>query len=199
MVLELRNPRISTEEILEAIMNKLKWICSTGGPLAIMGKEESEQWGGESFLEDRIHEPSFPITKDNHYKKACNVKGPWGIIELENHVAIIVSDEPVQTTWIPFDNELGGTIVRWIYAENSGEIEKHLKRMPVLNWNNDGIVKITSEFMYMFDSVGTIKETTEENRIMISLKIGTYEMHSQEYKPDENTHLRLQQFRRINQ
>ncbi|MEP5340726.1 MAG: hypothetical protein ABJL44_13360 [Algibacter sp.] len=45
----------------------------------------------------------------------------------------------------------------------------------------------------MFDSVAPGGEVTDENQIAISLEIGTYEMRTQEFKPDKNTHLRLQQ------
>ena len=160
----------------------------------IMGKEKSKQWKGDSPSEDSMLKSSSPVTADTHYKQACNVKGLWGILEFENYSAMFIGDEPALTAWIPFDNGLGGTIVRWIYAENNEEVERYLEKIPESNWTVDGIVQITSEVMYMFDSVEAVDETSED-LIIISLKTGSYEILTQEYKPDENTHLRLHRFR----
>jgi hypothetical protein len=168
-------------------MEKLKWINSKGGPFVMMGKEESQVWKGAA-----------PSGASSHYDQACNVKGLWGIIQVENVVAIILSDEPVATTWIPFDDGPGGTIVRWIYAENEAEVAKHLESLPQSNWTTDGTINITTELMYVFDSVETVKEAMEaKNLLVIPFKIGKYEMRTQEYKPDEKTYLRLQQFRMV--
>lgn len=170
-------------------MKKLKWISSLGGPFVMMGKEDSQVWKGAS-----------PAGADSHYQQACDVKGLWGIIQVENHAAIILGDEPAQTTWIPLGHDLGGTIVRWIYAENEEQVAKHLERMPESNWITDGTINITTGSMYVFDSAETVKEAIEaENLLTISLKVGAYEMRMQEYKPDAKTHLRLQQFRAIDQ
>ncbi len=170
-------------------MKKLKWISSMGGPLVMMGKEDSQVWKGAA-----------PSGMDSHYQQACNVNGLWGVIQVEDHTAIILGDEPAQTTWIPFDNKSGGTLVRWIYAENEAEAAKHLEKMPESNWVTDGTINITAELMYVFDSVETVKEALQtENLLTVSLKIGAYEMLTQEYKPDEKTHLRLHQFRAVDQ
>lgn len=169
-------------------MKPLKWISSTGGPLIIMGKESSTVWLGDAI-------GSQEETK-THYQLACDIEGLWGLLKVEGNTAIVLADEPSLTTWIPDKDNLGGIIVRWIYADSEEEVLKHLTSIPKSAWNNEGEINIDSEELYVFDSVEPLQEAMEENVLSVSLKKGIYELFTQEFKPDENTHLRLLQFKR---
>jgi len=83
----------------------MKWINSTGGPLILLPKKLIKLWNGTY----------------GDYDRAYEVEEMIDLIEVGTGKAVILNDEPMQTSQLKFDNN-SCLLIRWIYAASEEDI-----------------------------------------------------------------------------
>lgn len=94
----------------------MRWIESGGGPLIIVPEVALSNWEGVART---------TIGSRTDYDRACAVDDNVGTIAIGDFEALVLGDEPLRTTWLPDD--IGGWIVRWVYAESEDEISSFVR------------------------------------------------------------------------
>ncbi len=97
----------------------MTWLDSTGGPLIVLSEEMLNKWAG----------CDGPGKASTDYDRACSVQNLSGKIKVGSRSALVLSDEPLSTTWLPSNGSRQGTIVRWVYGPSKEEVEELLFKL----------------------------------------------------------------------
>lgn len=120
------------------------WIETEGSPFIIVEQQYAHQWNGQ---------------KD--YNAICSVTDYLGKIYKNNHVLLVMGDEPMATRIVNKDGEI--LIIRWMYAPDYLTVEKLLENEIVaelepieeieVKWDSTELVLFDSLFRYCEASV----------------------------------------------
>lgn len=84
------------------------WIETEGGPFIIVEQKYADEWNGQ---ED--------------YNAICSVTDYLGKIHKDNHVVLVMGDEPMAVRIV--QQEGGILIIRWMYAPNQNAVDRLLE------------------------------------------------------------------------
>lgn len=158
---------------------------SNGGPLLLLPVAQRRMWHGTDVAQgvDDAARPS------SDYDRACAVADYTGVIQVGNAEALVLGDEPNDTTWIPL--RLGGILVRWVYAEGDDQANAALASIPPdIDWEVAGTFTVAASPLELFDSAESGAEPLGE-RLQIDLAPGDYKIARANYRPDAETWLQL--------
>ena len=84
------------------------WIETSGSPFVIVEEQYAHQWKGQE-----------------NYNAICSVTDYLGKIYIDNHVLLVMGDEPMATRIVNKDGAI--LIIRWKYAPDYLTVEKLLE------------------------------------------------------------------------
>ena len=84
------------------------WIETSGSPFVIVEQQYAHQWKGQE-----------------NYNAICSVTDYLGKIYIDNHVLLVMGDEPMATRIVNKDGAI--LIIRWKYAPDYLTVEKLLE------------------------------------------------------------------------
>lgn len=157
---------------------KLNWVNSTGGPLAFMDLEWASKWKGVSGL-------SFGSNYLSDYERACNVSGYTSILSVDDGDALILGDEPAQTTAQVIDQKTI-LLVRWLWADREQSILEVLSSSDLAvnpRWKSTGsAIGLPSGRGVLFDSSATGRDCREG--VCVEVTPGRFTVSSLEWRKD---------------
>jgi len=166
--------------------DSIAWIKSDGGPLLLLAEPLLPSWSGSDL-------PSGGTDADTtDYDRACDLASdyvsPIGIAEGRG---LVLGQEPLQTAWIPFEGNRGGTLVRWVYARNDQNAVQLLSALgPGLDWQPDLTLTVMPGQHVLFDSAYPGVELPA-HVIRLELPHCSYHVATAWFKPDEHTEMLL--------
>ena len=86
------------------------WIETSGSPFVIVEQQYAHQWKGQE-----------------NYNAICSVTDNLGKIYIDNHVLLVMGDEPMATRIVNKDGAI--LIIRWKYAPDYLTVEKLLENL----------------------------------------------------------------------
>lgn len=119
------------------------WIETEGSPFVIVEQQYAQQWDGQ---ED--------------YNAVCSVTDYLGKIYKDNHVLLVMGDEPMATRIVNKDGAI--LIIRWKYAPDYLTVEKLLENDIVAGAEpiEEVEVKWDSTELVLFDSLSRYCEAS---------------------------------------
>ena len=118
----------------------MEWINSEGGPLIIIGAKRVKNWSG---------------IQNDDYDRACAVDDYLGVIDVSNSQAIVLGDEPCQTS-VYHSQRLGMLIVRWLWADSEMEVKKSLELLTIEDFDTpeeEAFFEASDCHLILFDAV----------------------------------------------
>jgi hypothetical protein len=163
------------------------WVRSNGGPLLLLPIAQRPMWHGtDAGVAQSLGDADRPLSD---YDRACAVADYTGVIRVGGAEALVLGDEPNDTTWIPLGR--GGILVRWVYAEGDEQAAAALASIPPdIDWEPAGTFAVAASPLELFDSAESGAEPLGE-RLHIALAPGDYKIARANYRPDAETWLQL--------
>jgi hypothetical protein len=171
----------------------LEWVMSGGGPLIVLPAELLRYWGG-------IDPKADDSTSD--YDRACGVGGYLGVLNVGTGSGLVLGDEPMQTAFLPSAD--GGTLIRWVYAENGKKVREAVCFAPVSIWSTTqhrftvrGARMLVFDAAYPGDDHPRFQGQDVSPLLDLPIDSGEYRIETADYRPDEGTWLILHRLSRI--
>jgi hypothetical protein len=159
----------------------LRWINSGGGPLLLLEKSLLPYWGG-----------AYTSNGDTDYDRACAIEGYIGLIEVGDGNAIVLGDEPLQTSLLRLPNEEGLMVIRWEFAPDEFAVLNALGHEGVRQ-QADISVSFKGGPLVLFDSAYSGLEI--EDSLETTLRPGSYQLDTMRLQPNKQTSLILHRIR----
>ena len=155
---------VSTMLIAEKNMNN--WIETSGSPFVIVEQQYAHQWKGQE-----------------NYNAICSVTDYLGKIYIDNHVLLVMGDEPMATRIVNKDGAI--LIIRWKYAPDYLTVEKLLENDIVTGAEpiEEVEVKWDSTELVLFDSLSPYCEASV--KVFLSLQKTSCIIKTYLYQKDE--------------
>lgn len=185
--------------------HEMTWVGTGGGPLIVVPAELASHWRGGDGVGvspgdlDRWWEN--PDLTGSDYGRACGIKDYLGSLDVGPGRALILNDEPMPTAFLRKPG--GGILVRWMYAEDEGEVRRAIRSIPESIWEaTHHSIVVAREGVLVFDSaypgddlpVSSGEEATVP-WLRLGLPPGTYHVDTADHSPDESTRLILHRLR----
>ena len=157
-------------QTLIAEKNMNNWIETSGSPFVIVEQQYAHQWKGQE-----------------NYNAICSVTDYLGKIYIDNHVLLVMGDEPMATRIVNKDGAI--LIIRWKYAPDYLTVEKLLENDIVngIEPIEEVEVKWDSTELVLFDSLSPYCEASV--KVFLSLQKTSCIIHSLPDLPQENSGL----------
>ena len=187
----------------------LTWVVSYGGPLLLVPGEHLPSWGGvEPPADGRRIEAQFRFSGQDDpatdYDRACDVTGWLGLLDIGAGHGIVLGGEPLDTAWQASaaagerDDDTGGLLIRWVYANNEADVIEALNHVPKTVWRDEGLVlSVGREPLYLLDAACPGSELEGDDHLKIHLTPGRYSIATAEYEPENHTSLLLHRLARM--
>ena len=129
------------------------WIETSGSPFVIVEQQYAHQWKGQE-----------------NYNAICSVTDYLGKIYIDNHVLLVMGDEPMATRIVNKDGAI--LIIRWKYAPDYLTVEKLLENDIVTGAEpiEEVEVKWDSTELVLFDSLSPYCEAS----VKVFLSLGEF-------------------------
>jgi hypothetical protein len=171
--------------MLRAMRLQLKWVNSAGGPLLLLEEQLLPDWKGDGGA-------SGGRGGRTDYERACDVDDYLGLVEVGPGRALVLGDEPMQTTWWPSPGA-GGMLIRWQWADGEASVVNSVGGVPEESWEPTGLTfRVSGRDLLLFDSARPGDEPGEG--LSIQLAGGQYEIVTALHRPDASTSLVLHRF-----
>jgi Immunity protein 21 len=185
-------------------MHELQWVQSGGGPLIVIPVEIAHHWRGDGGLGLPNGDLSMvwdKVRDHTDYGRACGVEDYLGMLEVGPGVCLVLGDEPMDTAFLPTED--GGIFVRWLHAENEGEVAQALQVVPEDAWEPSlHRFHVGSGGLLLFDSACPGDDLPSPriegivSWIRSPIPRGTYQVDTADYQPDDHTRLILHRLQR---
>lgn len=151
---------------LIAEKNMNNWIETSGSPFVIVEQQYAHQWKGQE-----------------NYNAICSVTDYLGKIYIDNHVLLVMGDEPMATRIVNKDGAI--LIIRWKYAPDYLTVEKLLENDIVngIEPIEEVEVKWDSTELVLFDSLSPYCEASV--KVFLSLQKTSCIIKTYLYQKDE--------------
>lgn len=161
----------------------MKWIISAGGPLIFMERVFLSKWKGVFGVQKEM------LTSSD-YERACEVDDYIGVIPIDSGKAVVLGQEPMDTSWLPLSHTQG-IIVRWVWANSEIEVDEVLTNFSLdQEWQETAVtVEFKTENMIIFDSAERGSDLSDY--LNLSLAPGNYSISTLFYEPSKETKLLL--------
>lgn len=142
------------------------WIETEGSPFVIVEQQYAHQWNDQ---ED--------------YNAICSVTDYLSKIHKDNHVLLVMGDEPMATRIVNKDGAI--LIIRWKYAPDYLTVEKLLENdiIAELEPIEEVEVKWDSTELVLFDSLSTYCEASD--KVLLSIQKTSCIIKTYNYQKDE--------------
>lgn len=167
----------------------MDWIYSSGGPLILMDKNSLHDWGGCLKLGGSTADKEYKTD----YERACAIDDYLGVISVNGSDALVVNDEPLQTT-IWHQDEIA-FLVRWEWAADEGDVEHLLKELgnaSLISLSSPKIFRANSSDFILFDSACLGEDSVE--KLDLKLTKSLYEVTTMRYQHGTKISLILHKF-----
>ena len=186
--------------MIQQKVSPMKWITSEGGPLLLLDERELGNWGGaiDPIDESPPGESFSPGGFPTDYDRAGRVDGYLGRIPVRMTEALVFSDEPMPTTWVPA--EFGGTIVRsWWFASSDQQLMEWLNEIPAMTFHEEGTFLVEGQRLLLFDSALPGRDVTVEpsQYLVLEMTMGFHNVKTAIYEPNAETSMVVHRFERI--
>lgn len=142
------------------------WIETEGSPFIIVEEKYANEWNGQ---ED--------------YDSVCSVTDYLGKIYKDNHVVLVMGDEPMAARIVKKDRTI--LIIRWMYAPNYSTVDKLLESDIIAGLEPIEEIEIEwdSTELVLFDSLYRFCEASV--KMFLSLQATSCRIRTYRYKKDE--------------
>ena len=142
------------------------WIETSGSPFVIVEQQYAHQWKGQE-----------------NFNAICSVTDYLGKIYIDNHVLLVMGDEPMATRIVNKDGAI--LIIRWKYAPDYLTVEKLLENDIVngIEPIEEVEVKWDSTELVLFDSLSPYCEASV--KVFLSLQKSSCIIKTYLYQKDE--------------
>jgi len=156
----------------------MRWIGTEGGPLILIAEAALAAWRGSVSANGR-----------SDYDRACEVDDYVGVIATGTGDALVLGDEPLDTSWIT-DERGGGQLVRWVYADCKDAVRRHVKDLEDELFTSSGIRFLAQQpTHYLLDAAVEGSGIAAADHLTIDLVCGEYLVETCKYQPDSRTSL----------
>lgn len=149
-----------------------QWIGKQGnGPLIVIPESKLESWTGR---------------EGDDLERARSSDDYLSFVEVAGGDALVLGDEPFETTWLPTPSSGGGMLVRRLWSKSASDALDAARTIDADMWSfEDGVLEIPSGRLVLFDAArpGHSPRTS----IMIELEPGRYAIATGDAEPDEET------------
>jgi len=145
------------------------------------------EWYGDEVKSNSMH---------SDYERACAVKDFTGLIEVGDGLAIVLGDEPLQTTVYMINGS--PVIIRWIWAEDDTTVENYVANLAIDQLSIETVILNFRNFesnLILFDSC--IPGNEAADILDFSLQPGEYSISTAFYEPDNETRCLVHFFRQM--
>jgi hypothetical protein len=167
-----------------------EWI-SCNSPLLLVAKDHLGAWEGAAVpaagrsVEARFRwNPDGPATD---YDRACDVDDYVGLIDVGSGKALVLGDEQLMTTWLPFKD--GGLLVRWVCADDEGTLLAAAHRIPNDAYQDSGLSFTVGASPLVLLAACESSEDKIYPRIEFEILSGRYRILTSQYEADASTSL----------
>ncbi|HEY5838764.1 MAG TPA: Imm21 family immunity protein [Pyrinomonadaceae bacterium] len=168
----------------------LTWISSDGGPLLLVEKSLVSDWQGVSTLQTNGAEDGPPAD----YDRACSIEDYVGLIAVGTGEALVLGDEPMQTSWLAVSDR-EGILIRWQWAADEESVRNTLHEIIEAAWESTDVrFEIKTGELLLFDAAYPGDEI--ESSLVINLSAGEYSVNTAFWRPEDETSLILHRLRR---
>jgi hypothetical protein len=152
--------------------NELKWVGGkSAGPLIVVGEHVADTWTGE-FGDD--HDRARAV---DHY---------LGLLLVNDSDALVLGDDPFETTWVPLPSSGGGMFVRRLWSDTHQTALRAAHAIPPEAWSfEERPIEVDSGPLLLFDSARP--GHAPRSVIRIQLPAGKYAIATADAEPDEST------------
>lgn len=176
--------RINSATTTQGRTATMNWVVSGGGPLLLMEESRLTEWRGADA----------PFGHSD-YERACAVK-ELGTVKVGNGQALVVSGEPLETSWWPIPSTPDALIVQWVFADSDAAVAVGLTGAAAALLKPIGVtVRFDSPNLRLFDSAMPGDEIPTPS-LSVKLHPGTYAVGSGTIAPNERTQLRVHRLSR---
>lgn len=164
--------------------NSFVWLESTGGPLILLEDDLVGHWRGYLTRSD---------SGVTDYERACQISDYLGTVGVASRSGVVLGEEPYSTTWWQSRESDRGLLVRWVCAEDEGQVIDALTALSNGDWERTGVeLKNASGRLLLFDSASPGFDI--DTFLLIELPKGSYQVETLHYNPDLQTSLILHRF-----
>jgi hypothetical protein len=159
-----------TRSTLEVESLQHTWVSSAGGPLLVAPQSALSLWTGASSTDG-------PVESWGDYGRACAVDGYIGMVAIGQRQALVLGDEPAQSTYLPSDR----LFLRWAAAYEEDELLSAARRAirDGVAWDADeDVLWVVDGPVVMFDSALPGTELEPNNHLVVDLHPGTYRVRA---------------------
>jgi hypothetical protein len=125
------------------------------------------------------------------YGRACAVDGYIGVIAIGQRQALVLADEPAQTTYLPSDR----LFLRWAAAYEEDELLSAALRAirDGVAWDGDeDVLWVVDGPVVMFDSACPGTELEPDNHLVVDLHPSTYRIRATYHADGDNSMILVQ-------
>jgi hypothetical protein len=159
----------------------MQWIESPGGPLLVLPTLLASEWSGAD---------------SDDYARACSVGAAVGVVSVGSGAALVLGDEPLETSWLASPASDGGVLVRWIHADSDASVADHLRGWhDLLGWTRNLSFQSMGDSAYLMPAADNAADP-KLPRMEIPLVAGKYSLGTLRFSPEPRTVLVLHQLRR---
>jgi hypothetical protein len=172
------------------MVKDLKWISSEGGPLLLVERSLVSHWQGVSIAQANGTENGF----QTDYDRACSIEDYVGLIAVGTGEALVLGDEPMQTSWLTLSDR-NGILIRWQWAADEESVRNTLNEITEAAWQpTDVLFQSKTDELLLFDAASPGDEI--ESSLVINLSAGEYSVDTAFWQPNDETSLILHRLRR---
>jgi Immunity protein 21 len=149
-----------------------QWVWTDGGPLILLQTDLLGEWYGID------PNPSKDRSVATDYERACQVQDYAGVIPVGDGSALVLGEEPMDSTWWPSRDLAEGLIVRVLYSAGDEAVARLIESLGPESLTDTGLrMVITSPHLELFDSTcpGTLDLVP---RLAVTVPIGRYAVYS---------------------
>ena len=163
-----------------------EWLdCNS--PLLLVALDNLSAWEGIDVPSNgRKIEASFrwnPGGPATDYDRACDISDYLGVIDVGNGKGIVLSDEPLMTTWIPSLD--GGLLVRWGFAESEKDVISAALNIPHDAYEDSGFsLAVGNSSLVLFAACESGHDQLYP-RIEFKIEPGNYRILTSKYESNE--------------
>lgn len=152
--------------------HRFEWVGRHGGgPLIAVPSSRLESWSG------RHGDDLDRARSSDHY---------LSFVEVDGESALVLGDEPFDTTWLPTPASGGGMFVRRLWSNSARDAIEAAHGISVVDWSfEEGALDVTSGKLVLFDAARA--GDALRSSVTIDLAPGRYAIATADAAPDEDT------------
>ncbi len=150
---------------------KNSWIGrKSDGPLIVIGESIADAWTGHH---------------GEDLERAKAIEDYLAVVPVGESEALVLGDEPFETTWVPLPRSGGGMFVRRLWSNTPDDALRAARGIGPDEWTFATFMDVRADRLLLFDAARPGTETAAA--IVIDLPRGKYAISTADAQPDDET------------